>query len=107
MSYDNTALTTRRAFLESLGLGSLLGTFAACKQVRPPARTQRSAGVPPPSRTPAGNLVSSPEQALDVFDLEAVARERLPPAHFGYLASGSDDDKTLKANRDAFDQWYI
>ncbi len=35
---------------------------------------------------------SSPrfEDALDVFDFEAVARRTLPPAHFGYLATGTD-----------------
>lgn len=107
MSYDNAAPATRRAFLQSLALGSLLGTFVACKQARPPGRAQLPGGAPTPSRPSAGGLISSPEQALDVFEFEAVARQRLPPAHFGYLASGADGDKTLKANRDAFDKWYI
>jgi 4-hydroxymandelate oxidase len=107
MSYDDASPTTRRAFLQSFALGSLLGTFAACKQARPPGGAQLTGGAPTPSRPPAQDLISSPEQALDVFELEAIARQRLPPAHFGYLASGADDDKTLKANRDAFDKWYI
>jgi len=34
-----------------------------------------------------------------VFDFEAVARKNLPPAHWGYMASGVDDDATLRANR--------
>ena len=51
--------------------------------------------------------VSSPEDALDVFDLERVAEQALPPAHFGYLATGTDGDETLRANRAAFDKLYL
>jgi 4-hydroxymandelate oxidase len=47
-------------------------------------------------------LIGSPSEALSVLDFEGVARRNLPPAHYGYLASGVDDDLTLKANRDAF-----
>ncbi len=32
------------------------------------------------------------------MDFESAARRALPPAHWGYMASGSDDDATLKAN---------
>jgi len=35
------------------------------------------------------NLITSPDQAFDVMDFEVVARKVLPPAHFGYLATGS------------------
>src|SRR6202023_765843 len=38
------------------------------------------------------DAVSSPDQALDVMDFERAARQALPPAHFGYLATGVDDD---------------
>jgi len=34
------------------------------------------------------NLISDPKDALDVFDFEPIARKNLPPAHFGYLATG-------------------
>src|SRR5690606_3576305 len=47
------------------------------------------------------------EQALNVLDLEEVARKALPAAHFGYLATGVDDDLTLKANRDGFRRLYL
>src|SRR5262245_27833088 len=36
------------------------------------------------------------------MDFEEAARRALPPAHWGYMASGSDDDLTLKANVEAF-----
>ena len=38
------------------------------------------------------NLVTSPEDALDVFDFQRVAEQVLPPAHYGYLATGTDGD---------------
>ena len=33
--------------------------------------------------------------------------ERIPPAHFGYLATGVDSDETLQANRDGFSRFQI
>jgi 4-hydroxymandelate oxidase len=51
--------------------------------------------------------ISSPEQALDVMDFEPVARKTLPPAHFGFLATGVDDDATVRANREGFTKLQI
>jgi (S)-2-hydroxy-acid oxidase len=53
------------------------------------------------------NLITSPDQAFDVMDFEAVARKVLPPAHFGYLATGVDDDATVRANREGFSHLEI
>ena len=36
------------------------------------------------------------------FDLEETARGNIPPAHWGYLATGVNGDSTLRANRTAF-----
>lgn len=44
---------------------------------------------------------------LSVMDFEAKAKVAIPPAHFGYLQSGVDDDKTLLANRAAYDRYYL
>jgi 4-hydroxymandelate oxidase len=52
-------------------------------------------------------LITSPEQAFDVMDFEPVARKTLPPAHFGFLATGVDDDATVRANRDGFTKLQI
>jgi 4-hydroxymandelate oxidase len=52
-------------------------------------------------------LIKSPDDALDVFDFHAVAKHTLPPAHYGYLATGTDGNETLSANRRAFDQFYL
>jgi 4-hydroxymandelate oxidase len=46
-------------------------------------------------------LIANPEEALDIFDFEKVAAVNLPPAHFGYVASGAGDSSTVQANRDS------
>ncbi len=48
------------------------------------------------------NLITSPGDAINVFDFEPVMRKVVPPAHFGYMASGIDDEVTLRANREGF-----
>ena len=48
------------------------------------------------------DLIASPKEAINVFDFEPVARKNIPAAHFGYMASGIDDEVTLRANREAF-----
>src|SRR5438270_7736361 len=47
-------------------------------------------------------LISSPKEAINVFDFEPVMQKNVPPAHFGYMASGIDDEVTLRANREGF-----
>lgn len=55
----------------------------------------------------AEDLITAPTQALNVFDFEAVARQRVPVAHWGYLAGGVDDDATVRANRDGFNRFQL
>ncbi len=52
-------------------------------------------------------LLADPAEALNVMDFEAVARARLPPAHYAYLATGTDDEVTLRANRTGFSRFGI
>ena len=47
-------------------------------------------------------VITSPDQAFEVMDFEPAARKALPPAHFGYLATGVDDDGTVRANREGY-----
>lgn len=49
----------------------------------------------------------TPADALSLLDFEAMARKVLPPAHWGYMASGVDDDATLKANREGFTHFKL
>jgi isopentenyl diphosphate isomerase/L-lactate dehydrogenase-like FMN-dependent dehydrogenase len=52
-------------------------------------------------------LITDPSQAIDVFDFEPVMKQNVPPAHFGYMATGVDDEVTLRANRDGFRKFAL
>ena len=47
------------------------------------------------------------DQMLNVMDFEPVARAAIPPAHWGYIATGVDDDRTVGINHEAFSQVEI
>ena len=53
------------------------------------------------------DVIASPDQALDVMEFEPAARKALHPAHFGYLATGVDDDGTVRANREGYSRIQI
>jgi isopentenyl diphosphate isomerase/L-lactate dehydrogenase-like FMN-dependent dehydrogenase len=57
--------------------------------------------------TIAQEAIASPKDAVNVFDFEPVAYKKVPPAHFGYMASGIDDEVTLRANRQAFLKYQL
>jgi isopentenyl diphosphate isomerase/L-lactate dehydrogenase-like FMN-dependent dehydrogenase len=52
------------------------------------------------SQTSADNATLN--QVLNVMDFEALARAALPPAHFAFIATGVDDDRTVVINHEAF-----
>jgi isopentenyl diphosphate isomerase/L-lactate dehydrogenase-like FMN-dependent dehydrogenase len=83
------------AGLWSTPLGELLSGLA------------QTAGASPQIPKDDAALIAKAEDALDVFDFEAVARRTLPPAHFGYLATGTDADDTVRANREAFGRYQL
>jgi hypothetical protein len=87
------------------GLAGLatLGAEALAKAAQSPAG--RPQPLPDPILWAPANLqdlITKPEDAINVFDFEPVARKNIPPAHFGYMASGIDDEVTLRANREGF-----
>jgi 4-hydroxymandelate oxidase len=55
----------------------------------------------------AASALAAAADAIDVMDFEDAARRVLPPAHWGYMATGVDDDATLKANVAAYRQIQI
>ena len=52
-------------------------------------------------------LIKDPKEALNVFDFEPVMAKNVPPAHFGYMATGIDDEQTLRANREGFQKFVL
>ncbi len=96
--------TSRRRFIQYLAASPLVAgtSLAALAEQRP---------LPDPELRPDpyvwaprdyDHLIADPKEALDVFDFEPVMHKNVPPAHFGYMASGVDDDVTLRANREGF-----
>jgi len=51
--------------------------------------------------------ITAAGQALSVMDFEPLARDALPPAHFSYIATGVDDDRTVVRNHEAFSGYEI
>lgn len=90
--------TGRREFLKFLVGSPLLAAFGLSPQLLGQGSAQLLAN---------NELISAVGDALNVFDFEALAKEKLPPAHWGYLASGVEDDATLRANRDAFKNYHL
>src|ERR1700756_4892126 len=101
MSLDQA--TSRRRFLQFLAASPLFayGGFSAFAGEGPTAGTKLPDPIMwAPLRTE--DLIKNPKDAINVFDFEPVCRENVPPAHFGYMASGIDDEVTLRANREGF-----
>src|SRR5262252_7281580 len=59
------------------------------------------------SQEAPGSPVPSVKDSLNVMDFEALAHKTLPPAHWGYLTSGVDDDLTLRMNREAMGHYQL
>ncbi len=97
--------TSRRRFLQFLAASPLLaGTdFAAMATERPERLPDPMVWAP----RQLDKLISSPKEAINVFDFEAVMAKNVPPAHFNYLASGIDDEVTLRANRADFQKFVL
>jgi isopentenyl diphosphate isomerase/L-lactate dehydrogenase-like FMN-dependent dehydrogenase len=104
--------SSRRAFLAFVAASPLLAAAGV-----EPARLARLLGGPRRDQAAAlslldqatqdAALISSPGDALDVFDFEPVARKNIPVAHWGYLMTGTDDDATIRANRDGFSRYAL
>ena len=75
-----TSIANRRNFLRFLAASPLFGRAFAQEPFK----------------------IASAKDILAVMDLEALVHSKLPPAHWGYMSSGVDDDLTLKANLGAF-----
>jgi 4-hydroxymandelate oxidase len=92
--------TSRRRFLQFLAASPLLATSdLAAMASEAPSR------LPDPMIWAPRNLdklITSPKEAINIFDFEPVAAKNIPPAHFGYMTGGVNDDVTLRANREGF-----
>jgi isopentenyl diphosphate isomerase/L-lactate dehydrogenase-like FMN-dependent dehydrogenase len=103
---------TRRRFLKMLGASPLIagssvfaGGLASLLRAAPPREKDFLGWLE--NLQQSDELISSPDQAFDVMDFEHAARKNIPPAHWGYLATGVDDDATVRANREGYSHIQI
>jgi (S)-2-hydroxy-acid oxidase len=89
-------LVTRRSVLGGLAVWPAAAAYALDAAQSPAQLFLRDA---PP--------ITSADQVLNVMDFEALARAALPPAHFGYIATGTDDDRTVVRNHEAYSHYEI
>jgi 4-hydroxymandelate oxidase len=61
----------------------------------------------PSMRAWAQQAPKNAKDFLDVMEFQEAARAVLRPAHWGYMASGVDDDLTLNANMSAFKHYQL
>ena len=52
-------------------------------------------------------LIPTARHALNVLDFEPVAKSKIPVAHWAYLATGTDDDGTIRANREGYSRYQL
>ena len=101
-------MTDRRQFLQFLAGSPLFATAGFNARIledltsSSPRRVSHALSLA--QQTP---LIQSATEALDVFDFEPVAKAKMPVAHWAYLATGTDDDGTIRANREGFDHWAL
>jgi 4-hydroxymandelate oxidase len=88
-------LRDRRAFLKYLAGSPYIAALGGVSAVA--FQTQQSSDVisnPP--------VLNHPNDGFNVLDFEEAAHRKVNPGHWAYMASGVDDDATLKANREGF-----
>jgi 4-hydroxymandelate oxidase len=105
MSLDDQA-TSRRKFLQFLAASPLL----AGSDLAAWAASETPNLLPDPmlwGHRTLDRLITSPKEAINVFDFEPVMFKNVPPAHFGYMASGIDDEITLRRNREDFQKFVL
>ncbi len=99
---------SRRSFLQYLAASPVLGMSAHEALAATGSELQQRAADPyiwkpyDPSY-----LVEKPEDALDVFELEAVAQKNSPLAHWGWMSTGADGEGTYRANREDISKFAI
>src|SRR5439155_22493097 len=50
-------------------------------------------------------FMSTSPSPINLFDFEAIAKERLPKAEYDYIAGGATDEISVDRNRRAYESW--
>src|SRR5581483_10014450 len=52
-------------------------------------------------------VIATAKDGISLMDFEPAAHKVLPPAHWAYMASGVDDDYTVRINREGFKRFQL
>ena len=109
MPSSSSPSDSRRKFLRYLALSPALASPLLLKASLGKAfpLSLLAAGATPEEQVHSVESITSADQALDVMEFEPLARKALPPAHFAYLATGVDDDATVRLNHEAYQHLQI
>ena len=100
---SSEALKGRRQFLKMLAGSPLLGYTEL-----PTLLGQRGLGFSALGALQEDDgIIQSLDEALEVMDFEPLAKKMMLPEHWAYLATGVDDDKTLRWNHEAFSNYSL
>ena len=94
MMREESTLASRRAFLRFLASSPAL--YAA-------GQAMGQSLIDPY----APQVISRASDAINVFDFHEVAKQTLMPGHYTYMALGTDDGGTLRANREGFEKFQL
>jgi isopentenyl diphosphate isomerase/L-lactate dehydrogenase-like FMN-dependent dehydrogenase len=97
---ERISLLARREFLKFVAASPYVAAAGGIGAfLRLPGASAQSGGA---QLTTSAELITDAAAALNVFDFEEVAHRKVSQAHWAYMASGVDDDATLRANREIF-----
>jgi 4-hydroxymandelate oxidase len=97
---DRPSLLARREFLKFVAASPYVAAAGGIGAfLRLPGASAQNAAA---QLTTSADLIPDAAAALNVFDFEEVAHRKVSQAHWAYMASGVDDDATLRANREIF-----
>ena len=100
---SSEALKGRRQFLKMLAGSPLLGYTEL-----PTLLGQRGLGFSALGALQEDDgIIQSLDEAFEVMDFEPLAKKMMLPEHWAYLATGVDDDKTLRWNHEAFSNYSL
>jgi 4-hydroxymandelate oxidase len=105
MSQPVDEASSRRLFLRFLA-GSPVLAYLGLRSSWPDAlwAGERPCGSAGPGTE---ELIRSASEAITVFDFQRVAQEQLSRAHYGFLATGVDNDSSPRVNRQGFTKFQI
>ena len=98
---------SRRSFLQFLLASPLLLADQPLSAMEEALGSDPSTGLAPGCEPTPRELIASANDAIDVFDFQALAERNLSPAHHTYLSRGVQHEVTLRANRSAFERLQL